>query len=352
MSISEKEIVQENLLQKINAISDLERLDPYPNYLAHGDYGTRIERACRFIPPKYHAFARALFANVIYVPSIILDEAWRYHLRQLRRLYKLDRNNILSNALLLGEDADLIRRFVYSNNIKGRLDLDRQPRSPRTGDLTKDILLLKLLQGGFDSSQALQELASSLQEEMGRFVKRRYWILLVDNSLSGASLCSELEKIRTLTEVVNLDAEIIVLVQIITSDAMRAIDGIKGKHDSKIIGAICLDERFKINSDKCTLFNDPETLRGARDLCEWFAVEILSKDEDYSATRDLTKDNLRYGFKSSGLTLVTPNCPSNSVPPIWYHKPNVYEGPYPRVESRTSQVRSVDSLVARALVAV
>jgi hypothetical protein len=334
-------IENEEIVQKINTISDLEKLDPYPNYLAQDDYWKRIERACRYIPHEYHFYALSLFANVIYIPSIILDEAWRQGLRELNRLYELTRENLLSKALVLGEDGDLVRRFCYANNLCGRLDLDKQPRTPRVGDLARDLLLSKC--------SISRELKDVLDKEILLFLKRNYWLLLVDNALSGISLRSEIEKILKLSEIANPDAKMILLVQVITSDALRAIEGIESKAQIEIIKAIYLDERFKINSEHCKLFKDRGTLKGVQDLCTWFADEILCKDEKYVPTKGISEDDLRYGFRASGLTLVTPNCPSNSVPLLWYYRPSVYEGPYPRVESRISQTKSLDRLFLKAL---
>jgi len=333
--IEEKKIEEEEITQKINAINDLEKLDPYPHYLARDDYWERIERACQYIPSDYRYYALALFANVIYIPSIILDEAWRYGLRELNRLYGLNEENLLNEALLLEGDSGLIRRFCHSNNIKGRLDFDKQPRSSRIGDLAKDYLLSRC--------NISKELKDRLDKEVSKFLERRFWILLVDNALSGTSLSSELNRILKLSEITNPEAEIIVLVQIMTSDASKKVeDEIKNKTRVKIIRAIYLDEKFKINSENCQLFKSKDTLKGVQKLCEWFANEILSKDKNYDSTRNLSGGDLRYGFKNSGLTLVTPNCPSNSVPLLWYYRPPYYEGPYPRVESRITQTRSLD----------
>lgn len=342
MLVSEEKCARENVIPKINLTNDLEKMYPYPNYLAWGDYWSRIERARKYIPEQFHFYALALFANVVYIPSIVLDEAWRYHLRELNKLHGLNGTNLLSNALLLGEDVDLARRFVYANNMKGRLDLNKQPRSQRIGDLAETLLLCAC-------SNDLPEIKSSLDTQIRQFVERRYWILLIDYSLSGYSLHSELEKLFDLLEIANPAAKVIVLVQIITSDALGTISEIASKRNAEIIESMYFDEKFKINSEYCALFNDLETLKGVRELCRWFADEILNKDEEYNETRDLSGDDLRFGFKASGMTLVTPNCPSNSIPLLWYYKPRVYEGPYPRVESRTTQVKSLDKLILETL---
>lgn len=345
-----KKIEQEEIIQKITMVDNLEKLSPYPNPLAQGDFWSRISRACEYVPEEYHFYAQALFANVVYIPSLVLDEAWRYCLREVCRLSKINKDNFLSQVVLFGEDSDLVRRFCYANNLWGRLDLDKQPRSPRVGDFVKDVLLSWLLH----RDPILSELYEHLNKEITCFIKRRYWLLLVDNALSGISLKTELEKILNLAQLVNPDVEIYVMVQIITSDALKTVkETIRNSEKSiKIIEAIYLDESYKINSDNCKLFASQETLKGVRELCKWFADEILNKDERYNSAKRLSGDNLEFGFRASGLTLVTPNCPSNSIPLLWYYRRSVYEGPYPRVESRVSQVRSLDNEILESLLKI
>jgi len=48
---------------------------------------------------------------------------------------------------------------------------------------------------------------------------------------------------------------------------------------------------------------------------------------------------MAYGYKRGGWTIVTPNCPTNSLPILWYEREGVYKAPFPRIMSRTSQMK-------------
>ena len=97
---------------------------------------------------------------------------------------------------------------------------------------------------------------------------------------------------------------------------------------------------MKINNKDCILFESKKIHSEAINLCDWFAENILKLDPDFDIMRSKSGDNLNFGYKSCGLTLVdSKNCPTNSIPLLWYNnldtdiKPK-YKGPYPRVQSR------------------
>jgi hypothetical protein len=354
-------IEEEMIIPKINSIVDLERIDPYP-YVSD-NYWTRIKKSLNYIETltrstghqDYLFAALALFANVLYIPTSILIDVWRYHLWQLKKEYSLDKDNIMDKALLLAEDFHLVIDFLHYNNISGRLDTDKQPRTPRIGDIAAYILLytcLSRMKVSENKNDSLNKLVCKLKD-LKEILDRDYWILLVDNSLSGTSLKSELEKICKLRDLINQDANIIVLVQIITSDALKVIECLIKQSNINLIKGIYLDNKFKINSEECELFNKHETREKVQELCKWFDKEILSNDKIYGKDgqwKDFRSENgFAYGFHDSGLTLVTLNCPSNSIPLLWYNNPDVYVGPYPRVESRMSQQKSPDSYLLDVL---
>jgi hypothetical protein len=351
--IDYKIIEEENIIHKIQAINYLEKIDPYPHYLASDSYWNRIDRALNYIPEKYHDYAISLFANVIYISSMMLDEAWRQCFKELKRYtgYKLNEENLFSEALIIGEEHDLVKRFCYANNLFGRLDIDKIPRSGSVEGLIKDILL-SLLLSNFIEEKDYRDLIKEYQDLIRSYLKRPYWILLTDYVLSGTSLVSDAKRIIKISKICNPQTKIIILAQIITSEALDKINK-EVPNQIKIIYAIYLNENFKINSDDCKLFIKKDTLKMVRELCEWFATNILIKDKRYDDSRKLSGDDLRYGFKASGLTLVTPNCPSNSVPLLWYYKKEGkegdYEGPYPRVESRITQKKGLSELFLRIL---
>jgi hypothetical protein len=319
-------IENEEVIPRINSVVDLEGLSPYPR-TGGVDYWARVEKALRLIPPDKRFPALCAFSSVIYLGERLLDEAWKHLLRELERRFELDAENILEKAFVLAEDSANHRRFLHCNAIRGRLDVDRHPRSNTLGDVAKDLLL------------------GEFAEELRGFANRDYWVILCDNALSGESLKSEIEKTRIVTDYIGVQPQIIVLVQVFTDEANRCVSG-ELRKGVEILHSIRLDDRFRVNSENCRLFKDADTLAGVRELCEWFYGEKLQKDPDYDQTIQVGGENLRaygpYGFRNTGLTLVTPNCPSNSLPILWYSEQGAYEAPYPRVESRISQAKSRD----------
>jgi len=334
---------EEQVISKINNIIELEEVDPYPN--AQRNYWERISNALSYIPPDYQIYALCVFANVVYLGGKILDDTWKFLLRELSRRYGLNANNLLNEALILSEEPQIAIHFLRANKIRGRLDTDKMLEDPTPGAIASKLLLVA------KNTELSEDLRSKISEEL-TLLKHQYWILLTDNSLSGVSLVSELEKIQGIIQTLKLEfqVKIIVLVQVMSSDALGYVKKWLQERDAhldvEIIYGLYLDERFKINSDECKLFKSPEILRGVRELCSWFDEEILSKDPIYgsqSKWREVSGGSLAYGFKNTGLTLVTvPNCPSNSLPLLWYSSEDRYVGPYPRVESRVSQKKSLN----------
>ena len=98
----------------------------------------------------------------------------------------------------------------------------------------------------------------------------------------------------------------------------------------------------------CTLVNARTTLDGIIRVSDWLADrEWFKSDERLLRTIEKSGDNMAYGFKGGGWTIVTPNCPTNSLPLLWYESAGNYEGPFPRIMSRTSQARGVGEEVTR-----
>jgi hypothetical protein len=326
------------LIPKMNSIADLESVSPYPR--ATKPFWQRIDSAVRYLPTEHRQAAYLLFSSVIYFGDRMVDDSWRFLLRELKREYGLDDENLLEDALVLPEDPANFKRFVHCNDIKGRLDTDKHPRLWGASDAVRDACLSKLL----DSSPRVpRKLRKTKPSSILHFINRKYWILLYDYALSGRSLSSEISKTQNLAQSLNVDPKIVAIVQIMTEEAERLIRKECGSR-SRLIYSVKLDERFKVNSPKCQLFEgnkNKNSLKSVRRLCTWFFQNLIRKDPEYENTLQLNRD-MTYGFFNTGLTLVTPNCPSNSIPLLWYNRFGRYEGPYPRIESRITQTTRGD----------
>lgn len=342
-NLNAEAIDHEEIIPKINSIEDLESLSPYPN--TDESYWSRLKRAVERTPNQYQFAALRIFASVVYLGERTLDDAWRFLFRELSTKFPLNRDNILEQAFVLAEDPANLKKFVHCNQIKGRLDADKHPRLSGIGDVIREIYLEKMQEkGGVHSPKGIVGISD-------RFLKREKWILLYDNALSGKSLVSELTKTRDLCSCLNIERKIIVLTQIITTDAMdRVRKAFGGDFDDSIFYAIHLDNRFKVNSDSWTLFGPQGTPAEVRELCESFFDDHLRNNPEYANTMAESDGKMAFGFMDSGLTIVTPNCPTNSIPLLWYQDPqNKYNGPYPRVESRLTQEKGRDSYYLNCL---
>jgi len=347
-------IDDEEIVPKLQLIEDREHSFAY-QHSADKDmrYFERCEMAIRAIPSEYRKFAWALFANVIYLPHDLLDCTWSHLLNKTAQRLNVSKEEIVESGLLLEVDAaNLHYEFIQKCRIPGRLDTDKFPRQ-----ITTVGLLLSTMVSIISSGLLSDEHKETLQD----CLKKKYWLLLVDNALSGTSLCSEVDKLNEIFSLLPDSyklPDVIVLIQVLAEDAKTILEKkLNDKRSGNIIyiPAIQLGSEFKINDDRCKLFNKSETREGILRFCDWFAQNTaLATDPDMTATKCISGDDLRYGFKSVGLTLVTPNCPTNSVPPLWYptidknnrkstqrQEPS-YVPPFPRLHSRPRQSKSRD----------
>jgi hypothetical protein len=316
-------IEKEEIVSKINSIVDLEKFSPYPQ--SSIDYWTRVRTALNFIPEEHQFAALCAFSGVIYLGERLLDEAWKHLLGELDRRHGLNATNLLNEAFLVAEDPANIKRFLHCGAIEGRLDIDKHPRPCTVGDVIREL--------------CLEDPTSTAS--LTPFLQRNTWIILFDNVLSGVSLRSEIKRAKGLADILKLSPRIVALIHVLTDEATRFIGTLKD--EVELVPSIHLDDRFSINNESCELFKERQSLDSVRKLCRWFYDSVLRNDPAYKQTIEVSGGDMTYGFRNTGLTLVTPNCPSNSLPILWYNKRGTYEGPYRRIESRTSQATSSDS---------
>jgi len=353
-------VEEEELVSKLQLIQDLECVSPYHHRVDKDmRYFERCERAISAIPSEHYESAWALFANVIYLPQELLDSSWPHLLNQAARRLGVPSEEIVDHGLLLEADAaDLRYRFIQKCNIGGRLDTDQFPRN-----LTTVSSLLSAISGLASS----EERVGDQRDELLICFKKKFWVLLTDYALSGTSLSSEIKKIFKIFGLLEghfPSPRLVILIQVLTEDGETTIATQLGSklEDVIYVPVIRLGPEFKINSDNCDLFNRKETRVGILRFCEWFAQNtFLASDPKLVPTKKLSGDDLQYGFKASGLGLVTPNCPSNSVPPLWYPTVDTiqekerrnekldYIPPFPRLHSRYKQTKSKDKELLEVL---
>jgi hypothetical protein len=337
----------EDIVAKLHFVEEMEARWPYGP--AKGiPFPDRIGRALSQLPERLQPYALAVFANVAYLPEPLLRTSWSFLGQEAARALDTSWLDLIENALLLEVDpSGLVSDFLHENEVHGRLDTDRFARVQSVDDLATTLLLLQ--NPGVESSGSLQAARLSFS--------RPIWLILSDNVLSGTSLSSDLTRARSLVETfgTNRPCRLVAVAQVLTSDAEQVLKTIVP--DVVVVRALYFDERFKVSpvNPNCSLFVREDTMQGVLELCEWLAVqEWFAQDKRLAATIAKSGDNMAYGFKGGGWTIVTPNCPTNSLPILWYEQAGHYEAPFPRIMSRTSHSRgyggeSVEAAIAAAV---
>ena len=302
MNVTSNFIDDEDIISKLQYIEHMESRWPYPQ--SQGiKYFERILNALNTVPANFHEPALALFANVVYLPEPILKDTWPYLLSESAEANGVSENDMLESAHFFEVDTGgIVYDFINKLGIQGRLDTDQFPRIYTIDDLIGQLHWLV--------SAEEKKINEGLKQDIKNILNKRFWFFLVDNSLSGTSLCSELERSAILLRVLREKFQVptvVPLVQVFTQDAEN---NIRKRADSF-----------------CDVIKPPT-----------YALYFAS-DPELEMTKQKSQDNLEFGFKCGGWTLVTPNCPTNSLPPLWYFKLNHYVGPFVRISSRTTQTK-------------
>lgn len=355
LGINSEFLDKENIISKLNLLQKLERTDPY-----HTSYTLqeRIQNSLECLPASRRKYALALFANTLYFPTAFSNSVLEHMLNLLSFEFDIKREELGSKCLILEQDpTGIINSFLRTNHIDGRLDKTKFQRTQQVKTFVTTSVINTLhpkLSEKTDSSCS-DPLDSLRIENVLPFLNRDYWIVLIDNALSGTSLYSDIDLLLRFSKKYEKNPQkIILLIRTLTK---QASDIIETKFCNEIGEGLLiyrygllLDDRFVIrkgNNGKCVLFNEPDTFDNVINLCEWLSSRDFFKNDprikDHAKnSRDQSKvegfdldGSLTFGFKGCGLTYVTSeNCPSDSLPLLWFDRPGYYTSPFPRVLSR------------------
>lgn len=313
-----------HLVGRFKLIELLERQSPYRDLPDRVD--RRFSQALSSLPMKFREPALVLFGSVLYITRQMLDCAWRYLWLTLRE--RLDVFPRQEQIFFIELDRDLLRDDFYrANSLVGRLQDNLPFRS------AYDVIdgLMQVESGGLP-----YELASLLRQ----VVRRPYWVLLVDISLSGGSVAAEIRRLRQIGELLlpGNPPIIIALIQVATGDAITTLQD----SEQDFISAIEVPESCALNSSSYALADDTLIVDGMRDLCTWFAeTHILTTDyriADLSRTQS-DQSIAQFGYGSRGWNVVmSRNTPNNSLPLLWFRPPSdLYRPPFERIDSRIDE---------------
>lgn len=282
-------------------------------------------------------------SGTLYFPREMLNSTVRYlHTKVLEQLSqrKLDPNGF---HVFANDPGALLEDYFRLNEIHGRLDQDKHARIKGVEDLGRSLA---------DLQHRLQSQRQTSSQQLKMVLNRQVWVMLVDQSLSGHSLIGDLEKILWLLGIRKDTRDdksvIIVLCQVLTSTALRALkkvpeikEAINGE-ELIIESAIFLDDSYSIVCPPSIQVQDPRVLGDLHELCEWFSLEYIREDARLSRMRRKSHDDLQFGYRKAGLLIARQeNCPTDSLPILWYdgvgRQGFHYKGPFPRVHSRIDE---------------
>ena len=358
-------IDEEDIIAKIQYLDTLTRHHQYILWEDNtNSISSRVTSAIQKLPEEHRKAALALFANIIYLPKPILDEAWREVAFSLERLYKQECTLHFFDTFYFSVDnPGLVTNFSHIAGLKGREDHDVNPGFTTISDIIDRLSnLIEKKNGDVDTKDIII------------LMNKKKWVILSDNSISGGSLVSDVKKLSKIKAILFpigltppfIEAsskftppEMYAATQITTEQALSSLNEIIPT--DKIAYGIKFDDSVRVVSDKCKLFHKKETLNAVRKLCEWFGDRYFLNqlDPDYKRRIEVHvnsggKENYAYGWKDCGYTIVTQdNALSNSVPIIYYNPPeneillnkeqvDGYTPPFLRIESRVSHTTSKD----------
>lgn len=334
----------ENIIAKLHLVLQLEKGDPYSHRnVSMMPLTDRIKTSLACLPDHLRPYVLALFANTIYFPNKFSQAVLQHLMNKFLTKNNICLRDIGKRCLVLEQDpTGIVNEFLRRNAIQGRLDKTSFPRIQQVSsfvDLAKQQL----------NNDSLEK------KDLVSFLDRDFWVVLADNSLSGTSLCSDLEKLLDLAYDNNKNPCFVVLIRTLASNANKRLEKLiikrnreKNQKISKEYG-LFLDESYAITpltKNKCSFFNSSETFDGVLEACKWLANRPEYKNDSrlddhkkHSRGKNGTGKedgyDMAFGFKKCGLTFVSSeNCPSDSLPLLWYSNPEIYIPPFPRVLSR------------------
>ena len=352
---------EEDIIAKMQYLDRVTKRHPYKPWKDNSHFfSSRVTAAIEILPDVHKKAGLALFANIIYLPDSILDEAWREVVFSLTKLLKNRSTIEFSDTFYTSVDNSELNNFSQIARLDGREDHSLNPDFPTVSEL---ITRLHNIANVKDSNPDISDIKT--------LMKKKNWVILTDNSISGGSLISDIKKLSKIKDILfpsgqvpsfvkyNSDftvPEIYAAIQITTEQALTSLKEVIPL--DKVVYGIKFDDDVRVISDNCKLFHREETLKDVRKLCEWFGNQCFRNQylAKYMKRIEINvskggKENYAYGWKDCGYTLVTQdNAISNSIPLINFdseslaneHPMRKYDSPFLRVESRIFHTTSND----------
>lgn len=346
-SIRASTLDRENIVAKLRLLSKLDAVDRYRN--STETLTQRVSKSLSQlskhpdVPDRWVEAALCAFASSTYLPTELLRSSIRFLYMRVWKSVAESEDPSTAFHVFSNDPGALAEDFFRINEIHGRLDQDKFVRIAGVEELGRALA---------DASRSDSLLHKQAIQRLLLLTDRKVWVVLVDQTLSGHSLVGDLERIawfnQSIQEKTGRAAQIVVCAQIATKTALSALGKSKTlaplfKEGSlKVEYAIGFGHEYNISDHRCRAISDPGILEDLRDLCKWFSSEYIEGDESLARMRRKSGDNLDFGYRKAGLLLARQdNCPTDSLPLLWYRGTGKsgfdYSGPFPRVHSRIGE---------------
>lgn len=330
----EEFLEREDIISKLHLLIELERSDPYANRDTNlTPLDERICTSLGYLPQEHRSAALALFANTLYFPRSFSQSVLNHLMNSFLSDTGIQKEDLGKRCLILEQDpTGIINEFLRHNAVAGRLDKQMFQRTQQVKEFV-----------AFASRSIAENSENTDMEIIKEFLDRDYWVIMADNSLSGTSLKKDFKNLIELAKKEGKDPKYVLLIRTLGVGAKQLIENeFKKELGNKLtmVYGMLLDEKYVINEESrenCRLFNDSKTFDDVLKACKWLVKqEEYLNDPKIKQHRNDSGDNMPFGFKKCGLTFVSSeNCPSDSLPLLWYSNPKLYIPPFPRVLSRT-----------------
>lgn len=334
----------------ISGLAGIELLHEESPYHSLRTYFERVDIALSRLPSHHVAGALAAFSRVMYIPESLINETYTFFfgavVRHARNRYDIQITSLEDMHLLEVDRSGMINDFVLRNALSKRLN---DQILSRVATVDEALTSLERIASPSDLDANI-----AARHELATVSSKPAWLVLTDKALSGQSLVKDMQRFVALRHILKDPAAdlppIYICAQVAAEEAVSSIRRMiqEGEWDRvHLVTAVQLDSRLKINSDDCELFRSRSTLDLVQDLCFWFDEHIVSKDTSFDEVRRQSGSNLAFGYRGCGLLYADyRNCPTNSIPLLWYDTENKdvvlspgtqqpwYSPPFPRVHSR------------------
>lgn len=367
-------VEKENVVSKLKFLTLLEDKNKFGGQQVGLE--KRIQNMLDCLPRKYHTAAVAALSGVIYITEQMLVDAWKTLWYQYKNDYSgTDRLNVkLGDAHIFELDRDgLMDSFFRTASVNSKLDIffGEYGRLDDTSPIDSVNRLLNYI-FKLDSSEAVC-LSEKETTELYVLKKKKHWILLVDITLSGKSICSEIKRIQVIAEHIlkAQDIDIAIFIQTATEQARESINellensnvNIKCYYAIQIPYECAFNYKDESSGRKYSLIKDEELISDIDKLCTYFAEKVIKKYKSpinkainkkikNSEFQD-AEDYAKYGFGGLGWNVITyKNAPNNSLPFLWCQPvKSGYSAPFCRIESRVNSAAGaqaeIDSIMEK-----